>query len=52
MLTTLSPQTSVKLVGGHGTTVDHVRAMAFDDSTMGDDLRRILDAHGIVLDGK
>ena len=51
MLAMISPQTSVKLVGGHGTSVDHVLAMPFDDPSMDDDLRRVLDAHEIVLDG-
>ena len=48
----IRPQTSAKLVGGHGTSLDHVLAMSFDDPTMEDDLRRILDAHGIVLDNE
>jgi len=51
MLTMISPQTSVRLVGGYGTAVDHVLAMAFDDPSMDDDLRRVLNAHEIVLDG-
>jgi hypothetical protein len=52
MLAMISPQTSVKLVGGYGTAVDHVLAMAFDDPTMDDDFRRTLDAHEVVLDGE
>ncbi len=46
MLSIISPQTSAKLVGGYGTAVDHVLAMAFDD------LRRVLDSHEVVLDGE
>ena len=49
-LSLISPQTSIKVVGGYGTAVDHVLAMAFDDPSMEDDLRRTLDAHEIVLD--
>ena len=45
----ISPQTSTKLVGGHGTAIDRVLAMAFDDPTMDDDLRQILRAQEIVL---
>ncbi len=45
----ISPQTSVKLVWGHGTSVDQGLAMAFDDPTMDDDLRTALAAHEIVL---
>ncbi len=52
MLSIISPQTSAKLVGGYGTAVDHVLAMAFDDPWMDDDLRRVLDAHKVVLDGE
>ena len=52
VLAMISPQTSVKLVGGYGTAVDHVLAMAFDDPSMDDDLRRVLDAHEVLLDGK
>ena len=47
----ICPQTSAKLVGGYGTAVDHVLAMAFDDPSMDDDLRRALDAHEVMLDG-
>ena len=50
MLSIISPQTNVKLVGGYGTAVDHVLAMAFDDPSMDDDLRRALNAHEVVLD--
>jgi hypothetical protein len=52
MLSLISPQTSVKLVGGYGTAVDHVLAMGFDDPWRDDDLRRVLDAHEVVLDGE
>jgi hypothetical protein len=52
MLAIISPQTSAKLVGGYGTAVDHILAMAFDDPTMDDDLRRVLDGHEVVLDGE
>ena len=45
----ISPQTSVKVVGGWGTSVDHTLAMAFDDPSMGAYLRETLDAHEIVL---
>jgi hypothetical protein len=51
MLSLISPQTSVKPVGGYGTSADHVLAMAFDDPSMDDDLRRVLNAHEVVLDG-
>jgi len=46
----ISPQTSTKLVGGHGTRIDRVLAMALNDSTMDDAPRRALKAHEIVLD--
>jgi hypothetical protein len=49
MLSVVSPQTSAKVVGGYGTAVDHVLAMALDDPSMDDDLRRTLDAHEVVL---
>jgi hypothetical protein len=52
MLSIISPQTSSKLVGGYGTAVDHVLAMAFNDRSMDDDLRRTLDAHEVVLEGE
>jgi hypothetical protein len=52
MLSIISPQTSAKVVGGYGTAVDHVLAMAFNDPSMDDDLRRVLDAHEVVLDGE
>jgi hypothetical protein len=52
ILATISPQTSAKLVGGHGTTVDHVLAITIDDPDMDDDLRQTLDAHEVVLDGE
>jgi hypothetical protein len=46
MLSIISPQTSAKVVGSRGTTVDHVLVMAFDD------LRGVLNAHAVGLDGK
>jgi transcriptional regulator of met regulon len=49
-LSIISPQTIAKAVGGYGTAVDHVLAMAFDDPDMDDDLRRALNAHEVVLD--
>ena len=49
MAAMISPQTSAKLAGGYGTSVDHVLAMAFDDPSMDDDLCRVLNAHEIVL---
>jgi hypothetical protein len=52
LLAAITPQTSTKLVGGYGTAVDHVLAMAFDDPDMDDDLCRVLSAHRIVLDGE
>jgi hypothetical protein len=52
MLSIISPQTSAKVVGGCGTTVDQVLAMAFDDPSMDGNLRRVLDAHEVALDGK
>jgi hypothetical protein len=51
MLSIISPQTSIKLVDGYGTAVDHVLAMAFDDPSMDCDLRRAVEAHEVVLDG-
>ena len=36
----------------YSTTLDHVLAMAFDDPWMDDDLRQVLDAHEVVLDGE
>ena len=45
MLAMINPQTSNKLVGGYGTSLDHLLAMAFDD------LCRVLNAHEIVLGG-
>ncbi len=45
MLSIISPQTNVKLIGGYGTSVAHTHmlAMAFDDPTMDEDLRTALD---------
>lgn len=51
MLAMISPQTSVKLVGGHGTSVNHVLAMPFDNPSMDDDLRQTRHAHEVMLDG-
>jgi hypothetical protein len=50
MLLLISPQTSAKLVDGYGTAVYHVLAMPFDDPSMDDDLRQVLNAHEVVLD--
>ena len=36
------------MVGGYGTTVNHVLAMAFDDPSMDDDLCRGLEAHKVM----
>ena len=36
-------------LSGYGTAVDHVLAMAFDDPSMDDDLRQVLEAHEVVL---
>jgi hypothetical protein len=44
-----SPQTSVKVVGGRGTSVAHMLAMAFDDPSMDADLCETLDAHELVI---
>jgi len=49
MLVMTRPQTSVKLVGGYGTSVAHVLAVAFDDPTIDDDLRETLAAHEIEI---
>jgi len=38
----ISPQTSVKVVGGCGTSVTHMLAMAFDDPSMDAYLREAL----------
>jgi len=43
-------QTSVKVVGGQVTSVDHMLAMALDDPTMDDDLRTALAAHEIEIE--
>ncbi|MCY2991734.1 MAG: hypothetical protein NTY19_28250 [Planctomycetota bacterium] len=52
MLAMISPQTNAKVVGGYATVVDHVLAMPFNDPSMEDDLRRVLSAHEVVLDGE
>ena len=46
----ICPQTSVKVVGGRGTSVAHILAMALDDPSMDWDLRETLAAHEIVLE--
>ncbi len=46
----ISPQTSVKVVGGFGTSVAHMLAMAFDDPSMDAGLRETLAAHEIVIE--
>ena len=46
----ICPQTTVKVVGGRGTSVAHTLAMSFDDPSMDVDLRETLDAHEIVLE--
>jgi len=48
----ISPQTSVKVVGGFGTSVAHMLTMAFADPTMDADLRETLAANEIVLGEK
>jgi hypothetical protein len=50
-LSLICSQIGVKLVGGYGTSVDHVLAMAFDDPSMDDDLRRTLNAHEVEVGG-
>ncbi len=52
VLSMICPQTSAKVVGSCGTAIDHVLAMAFDDPSMDDDLRRTLNAHEVVLEGE
>jgi hypothetical protein len=52
MLSIISPKTIAKLVGGYGTAMDHVLAMAFNDPSMDDDLRSVLNVHEVVLDGE
>ena len=47
VLPAICPQTSVKVVGGRGTSVAHMLAMAEDDPSMDGDLRETLDAHEI-----
>ena len=48
----ICPQTSVKVVGGRGTSVEHMLAMALDEPSMDADLRQTLAAHEIVLDAE
>jgi hypothetical protein len=45
----ISPQTSVKAVGGRGTSLNRMLVMAFDAPTMDADLREAQAAHEIVL---
>ena len=45
----ISLQTSVKVVGGCGTSVSQMLAMAFDDPSMDGDLRTALAAHEIEI---
>ena len=45
----IGPHSSAKLVSGHGTTVVHFLAMAFDGPSMDDDLRTALAAHDIIV---
>jgi hypothetical protein len=47
---TVSPQTSVKVVVGRGTSVAYMLAMALDDPSMDDDLRKTLAAHETELE--
>jgi hypothetical protein len=51
-LAVVRPQTSVKCVRGHVTSVGHALSMSFDDPRMDDDLRAAVDAHEIALDGE
>ena len=46
----ICPQTSVKVVGGRGTSVAHMLAMAMDDPSMEGDLCETLAAHEIEGD--
>ena len=48
-LATISPQTSARLVGGYGTSVDRVLPITFGDSSIDADLHETLAAHEIVL---
>jgi len=48
-LSTISPQTSVKVVGGCGSSVAQMLAMLLDDPSMDNDLCEALYAHEIVL---
>jgi len=45
----ICPQTSVKVVGGCGTSVAHMLAMALDDPAIDVDLCEALAAHEVVL---
>jgi len=44
------PQTSVKVVGGCGTSVAHMLVMALDDPSMDAEPREILTAHEIEIE--
>jgi hypothetical protein len=45
----ISPQTSVKVVGGYGTSVSHMLAMVFEDPSIDVGLHEPLAAHEVVL---
>jgi hypothetical protein len=45
----ISPQMTVKVVGGYCTSVSRMLAMAFGDASMDEDLHDALAAHEIVL---
>ena len=51
-LSLIDPQTSVKVVGGQVTSVHHMLAMALDDPSMDEDLRKAVAAHEIVFGGE
>jgi hypothetical protein len=48
--TMICPQTTVKVVGGRGTSVAHMLAMALDDPSMDGDLRETLTTHEIEIE--
>ena len=52
VLSLIDHQTSVKVVGGQVTSVHHILAMALDDPSMDEDLRKAVAAHEIVLEGE
>ena len=49
-LPAIRPQTSFKVVGGRGTSVAHMLAMAMGDPSMDGDLRETLAAHEIEIE--